>query len=92
MPHVQIDARSSARATALAPNLWLWLGPNILIAWLVVMLALCFGIFAFVAVREIAIECRYESGYATTADGEPVKLADGVSRAELAQKQPECRE
>jgi hypothetical protein len=80
----------SARAKALAATRWPWLN-RILGAWLVVMLALCLGILSFAAVREMTIECRREPGYVTTVEGDPIRLVDGISRLELAQKRLRCR-
>jgi hypothetical protein len=90
MPHIRVDTASSVRAKALSASKWLWLHPKILATWLVVMVALYLGILSFAAVREMTIECRSEPGYATTVNGEPVTLADGISRAELAQKRRQC--
>ena len=58
LPHTRIDA-ASVRAKALAANSWPWLN-RILGAWLLAMLALCLGILAFAAVREMTIERRRE--------------------------------
>jgi hypothetical protein len=78
------------RAKALAATRWPWLN-QILAAWFLTMLALCLGILTFAAVREMTIECRSEPGYVTTVNGDPVRLVDGISRLELAQKRLRCR-
>jgi hypothetical protein len=81
----------SVRAKAVAPSRWSWLHPKILTAWLAVMLAIYLGLLSFAAVREMSIDCRREPGYVTTVNGDPIRLVDGISRLEQAQKHLQCR-
>jgi hypothetical protein len=78
------------RAKAITTRQWPWLN-RVLAAWLLAMLALCLGVLAFAAVREMSIECRREPSYVTTVNGDPLRLVDGISRLELAQKRLHCR-
>ena len=80
----------SARAKAVAATEWPWLN-RVLAAWLLAMHALCLGVLSFAAVREMTIDCRREPAYATTVNGDPITLVDGISRLELAQKRLQCR-
>jgi len=70
------------RAKAITTQQWPWLN-RVLAAWLLAMLALCLGVLAFAAVREMSIECRREPSYVTTVNGDPLRLVDGISRLEL---------
>jgi hypothetical protein len=91
MPDIQINAASSVRAKVLAPAKWPWLHPKILAAWLFVMVVLFLGILSIAAIRETTIECRSEPSFATTVNGDPIRLVDGISRLELAHKRRQCR-
>jgi hypothetical protein len=80
----------SARAKSLAATRWPWLN-RILDAWLLTMLALWLGVLSFAAVRELTVKCGREPSYLLTVNGDPVRLVDGISRLELAQKSLRCR-
>jgi hypothetical protein len=69
---------------------WPWLN-RVFAAWVMVMLALWLGVLSFAAVREMTVECGRKPSYLLTANGDPVRLVDGISRLELAQKRLQCR-